>query len=200
MVKSGQAWAGLVVTRDATGALAAASVGPAGTLYVNGTSNGAGVTITGSNPYKWAVTLPSLTAGDSVSMYITATVGGIASAAVVAEDVADTKRVSDLNDAAAALDAAGTRAAVGLSAANLDNQLSALPTATENADELLKRDWSAVTGEAARSVLNALRFLRNKWAIASGTLTVYKEDDATSAWTGTTSSETSSDVVTGVDP
>lgn len=98
------------------------------------------------------------------------------------------------------LDAAGVRAAVGLSAANLDNQLSALPTATENADELLKRDWSAVTGEAARSVLNALRFLRNKWAIASGTLTVYKEDDATSAWTGTTSSETSSDVVTGVDP
>lgn len=57
------------------------------------------------------------------------------------------------------------------------------PSSTDNADALLKRDLSAVTGEAARSPLNALRFLRNKWAIAAGTLTVRKEDDATTAWT-----------------
>lgn len=96
MVKSGQTWSGLVVTKDATGALATPSVGPAGVLYVDGTANGATVTVTGSNPYKWTVTLPSLTAGQCVSMYITATIATIATASVVAEDVADTVRLSDV--------------------------------------------------------------------------------------------------------
>ena len=102
MVKSGQLWSGLVVCKDSTGALATPSVGPAGALYVDGIANVASVTVSGSNPYKWTVTLPALTAGQCVSMYITATIANIATASVVAEDVADTKRVSDLNDAAAA--------------------------------------------------------------------------------------------------
>ena len=67
--------------------------------------------------------------------------------------------------------------------------VTALTSAERNAiaDALLKRDWTAVSGEAARCVLNALRFLRNKWAITGAvnprTLTIYKEDDATAAWT-----------------
>lgn len=133
MLKSAQTWAGVVVTRDATGALATPSVGPAGTLYVNGISNAASVTITGSNPYKWSVTLPSLTAGDICSMYITATISSVATAAVVAEDTADTKRVSDLNDLAAG-------AAMTLTAA-YDAAKTALAasayTAPDNADILL---------------------------------------------------------------
>lgn len=100
-VKGSTAWSSTFVCKDATGALAAASVGPAGVLYINGTANGASVTISGSNPYKWTLTLPALSAGDRVDMYITATVGGIATAAIVASDAADTKRVSDLNDLAA---------------------------------------------------------------------------------------------------
>ncbi len=111
-VKSGQEWAGIFVCKDATGALAAPSVGPAGVLYVNGTPNGAEVTISGSNPYKFSVTLPALEPGDCVSMYITATISSIATAAVVAEDVVDTKRVSDLQDAAAAPSAAENADAV----------------------------------------------------------------------------------------
>ena len=67
------------------------------------------------------------------------------------------------------------------------------------ADALLKRDWTAVTGEAARSLLNALRFLRNKWTNSAGTLTVMKEDDATTAWTATTTTA-ASDPVSSVDP
>ena len=106
MLKSGQSLSGVIVTKDATGALAAPSVGPAGTVYVNGVANAATVTVTGSNPYKWSVTLPTLTAGDTVSVYVTATISSVATAAVVFEDVADTKRVSDLNDAAAAPSAA----------------------------------------------------------------------------------------------
>lgn len=74
------------------------------------------------------------------------------------------------------------------------------PTATENADALLKRDMSAVTGEAARSPLNALRFLRNLWTIVGTTLTVKKEDDSTTAWTATVTTNASADPVTGSDP
>ena len=53
----------------------------------------------------------------------------------------------------------------------------------EARDTLFIRDLSTVSGEAARSFLNAIRLLRNKWAISTGTMTVYKEDDTTSAWT-----------------
>ncbi len=95
-VKSGQTWSGLIVCKDSTGALATPSVGPAGVLYVDGTANGASVTISGSNPYKWTCVLPTLTAGQCVSMYVTATIATIATASVVAEDVADTVRLSDV--------------------------------------------------------------------------------------------------------
>ena len=94
-VKTGSAWAGTFVTLDATGALATPSSGPAGVLYVDGTANAATVTITGSNPYKWAVTLPSLTAGQRVDMYITATIATIATAGIVASAQADTTLLSD---------------------------------------------------------------------------------------------------------
>lgn len=68
------------------------------------------------------------------------------------------------------------------------------------ADALLKRDMSSVTGEAARSMLNALRFLRNKWSISGGTLTVRKEDDSTSAWTAALTTDAAANPVTSVDP
>ena len=95
MVKSGQVCADVIVCKDGTGALATPSVGPVGTLYVNGVANAATVTITGSNPYKWSVTLPSLTAGHLVAMYITATIATVATAEIVWRAVADTARESD---------------------------------------------------------------------------------------------------------
>lgn len=68
------------------------------------------------------------------------------------------------------------------------------------ADVALLRDWIAVTGAVPdRSTLNALRFLRNKWAAASGALTVCEEDDATAAWTASLTTA-SGGVVTGSDP
>ncbi len=78
--------------------------------------------------------------------------------------------------------------------------IAAIPTATENADALLKRDWTSVTGEAARSLLNAARFLRNRFGVSGATLTVYKEDDTTSAWTGVVSSDPSAQPIVGNDP
>lgn len=49
---------------------------------------------------------------------------------------------------------------------------------------MLKLDWTGITGEASRSMLNALRALRNRWVIGSGTLSVKKENDTTEAWQG----------------
>lgn len=71
---------------------------------------------------------------------------------------------------------------------------------TEIADGLLKRDMSAVSGESARSPLNALRFLRNKWAIAAGTLSVKKEDDSTEAWNSAMSTDAAAVPIIGSDP
>jgi hypothetical protein len=51
----------------------------------------------------------------------------------------------------------------------------------------------------ARTVENALRTIRNKWAIAAGTLTVYEEDDATIAYTAAVTT-TAGNPVTTVDP
>lgn len=85
---------------------------------------------------------------------------------------------------------------------NSDKTGYSLTSAEETAiaDALLKRDMSAVTGEAARSPLNALRFLRNKWTVAAGTLTVTKEDDTATAWTGAVTSDPAADPITGTDP
>lgn len=87
--------------------------------------------------------------------------------------------------------------------AELATALDAIPTATENADALLARDLGSGTNAGTseeRTVRSALRFLRNKWAIVTGTLTVRKEDDTTAAWTAAVSTTSGADPVTGNDP
>jgi hypothetical protein len=54
------------------------------------------------------------------------------------------------------------------------------------ADAILDRDMSTGSDSGSstvRTMRQALRFLRNKFAIVAGTLTVYKEDDSTASWT-----------------
>lgn len=94
----------------------------------------------------------------------------------------------------AAADAAGGLPISDAGGLDLDN----LPTLS--ADAFLTRDWTSVTGEAARSSLNALRFLRNKWSISGSTLTVTEEDDTTTAWTAALTTNASVDPVTASDP
>lgn len=88
----------------------------------------------------------------------------------------------------------------GVAAGGIDTTTFTSGALNAIADAVLKRDWSGLTGEASRSLLNALRFLRNKWSISGTTLTVTKEDDATSAWTATLSTDAAADPVTGSDP
>lgn len=67
------------------------------------------------------------------------------------------------------------------------------------ADDLLKRDMSALSGESDRSPLNALRQLRNKVAIVDTTMSVYKENDSSVAWTATVT-QSAGNPITSIDP
>lgn len=69
---------------------------------------------------------------------------------------------------------------------------------TSVADALLNRDMSAVTVTNSRSPINALRALRNKVSVTAGT--VYAEDDATAAWTFTTTVDAAQSPITVIDP
>ena len=74
-----------------TGVLTDADSTPTGTLYVNGTANGATVTVTkiSTGLYKAAFTLPTLAVGDLCCLIIAATVSSVSDAAKVWEDTKD---------------------------------------------------------------------------------------------------------------
>lgn len=67
--------------------------------------------------------------------------------------------------------------------ASVSADIAAVPTDVENADALLNRNIAGGGSGSSRNVRNALRASRNKAAIVAGTLTVYEEDDTTTAWT-----------------
>ena len=154
-------------------------------------STGAALSAAGSAGDPWATALPGAygagTAGKIVGDNINATISSrLATAGYTAP-----------------LDAAGTRAAVGLASASLDTQLDAVPTAIENADALLDRNMATGTDSGSptvRTPRQALRFLRNRWDVAAGSLTVKKEDDTTTSWTGTVSSDAAALPIIGNDP
>jgi hypothetical protein len=71
------------------------------------------------------------------------------------------------------------------------------------ADGILNRDMSVGTDSGSptfRTPRQALRSLRNKWSIQGGTLTIYKEDDSTTSWTGVISTTADANPVTQTDP
>jgi hypothetical protein len=69
------------------------------------------------------------------------------------------------------------------------------------AEDVLMLDWTTISGAVPdRSALNALRFLRNKRAIATGTLTVMEEDDSTPAWTADVVGDAEASPITSIDP
>lgn len=84
--------------------------------------------------------------------------------------------------------------------AELAAALDVIPTAVENADTLLNRDMSAVSDTNARTPLNALRFLRNRWSLSGTTLTVTEEDDTTTAWTAVVTASPGADPISGSNP
>lgn len=74
---------------------------------------------------------------------------------------------------------------------------------TSIADAFLDRDMSTGTDSGSASVRTArqaLRFLRNKWAINDVTMVVYKEDDTTPSWTSVMTATASATPITASDP
>jgi len=65
-------------------------------------------------------------------------------------------------------------------------------------------DHSLATGDAdalnARTVRSALRALRNKSGVDTGTYTVCKEDDAATAWTAAVTEDAAANPITAIDP
>jgi len=74
-----------------------------------------------------------------------------------------------------------------------------VPTAVQNADALLRRTISG-GDNGGRDVTSALRALRNKVDVGASTVTVYREDDATTAWSGTVTRTEGLDPLQTVDP
>ena len=92
------------------------------------------------------------------------------------------------------------RVDVAVSTRLATSSYSAPPTAAENADKLLGRNLAG-SSDGGRTVRDSLRASRNKVEIDPdlGTITVYAEDDATPAWTGTVT-RAAVDALVGVDP
>lgn len=67
------------------------------------------------------------------------------------------------------------------------------------ADALLGRNVAGGSS-TGRLVKEALYFLRNKWTVSAGTLTVYQTDDTTSSWTATVAGTAGADPITSTDP
>ena len=98
--KTGQVVTPLFTTASpAVGSAMDADATPVGTLYLNGTANGAAVTVTNlaAGLYKAAVTMPTLVAGDRVSLSVSATVGGVTGKGIIWGDMGETATASDVH-------------------------------------------------------------------------------------------------------
>lgn len=186
-------------------------------LYINGAASGTPVAKTGtpattsevvtigirnatspSLPFvgRWCdfrIYNTSLTATEVLAWYAETTPldTAVIAAAVEAALMDLTTDVNNLISAVAgvAVDVTTVESKIDIIDANVD----VLPEA------VFKLDLSTLTGEASRSLLNSIRSLRNKWTISGATLTVYKEDDSTPAWTSTISAGAANQI-TGNDP
>ena len=104
-----------------------------------------------------------------------------------AQNAAATRDVSNASPAGGSL---GADVKLGIASAIDTNAI---------ADAVLKRDWNSITGEANYSVLNALRFLRDKWEVLpDGTLKVYQQDGTTLAWQRTVTIDPNAEPITAV--
>jgi hypothetical protein len=128
--------------------------------------------------------------------------GAINAAAIAADAITDAKVAADVTIASVTGAVGSVTGNVGGNVVGSVASVTAGVTVTTNndktgyaltagertsvADALLDRDMSTGTDSGSptvRTVRQALRFLRNKWSIAAGTLTVTKEDDSTASWT-----------------
>jgi hypothetical protein len=128
--------------------------------------------------------------------------GAINAAAIAADAITDAKVAADVTIASVTGAVGSVTGNVGGNVVGSVASVTAGVTVTTNndktgyaltagernsvADALLDRDMSTGTDSGSptvRTPRQAMRFMRNKWSIAAGTLTVTKEDDSTASWT-----------------
>lgn len=93
---------------------------------------------------------------------------------------------------------AGAIASTSFAAGAIDAAALADDAGHEIADQLLARSIQG-GADGGRTVTSALRRIRNRVGIAAGTMTVYQEDDTTSAWQAAVTTA-AGDPVSEVDP
>jgi hypothetical protein len=92
----------------------------------------------------------------------------------------------------------GSIAAATFAAGAIDAAALATDAVSEIADGLLNRNIAGGSS-SGRLVKDCFRFMRNRKAIAAGTLTVYQEDDSTEAWTAAVTTA-AGDPISELDP
>lgn len=85
----------------------------------------------------------------------------------------------------------------GIPIVNIHNEATFHVTA---ADALLDRNLGTGTDSGGRTVRNALRPSVNQVVIAASVMTVYKEDDTTSAWTAAVAGTAGASPITSINP
>ena len=112
---------------------------------------------------------------------------------------------SDFNIAILAGTISGTTSLRGYELFSFSVENRPLPSSERNAiaDAFLDRNMATGTDSGSTTVRTprqAFRFLRNKWTILTGTLSVKKEDDSTESWSATVGSTTTGDPIISLDP
>lgn len=87
----------------------------------------------------------------------------------------------------------------GIAASGIAAGVITSAAASAVADRFLARSLAG-SGDDTRSVSNALRTLRNRVDVGASIMTVYSEDDNSSAWTASISTTDSSVHITGINP
>lgn len=134
-------------------------------------------------------------AGRRYSVYVVATVGGVTGRDGIGEFEVLAVDLNASLDAAVSSRMATYAQPAGFLAATFP---AAIPTANENADALIARNIEGGSS-TGRTVAQALAFLRNKWSVSGGTLTVYAADDSATSWTAAVT-QTAGNPVSAVDP
>lgn len=131
--------------------------------------------------------LPNANAGASGGLPTGNASGQVTVAGTASGAITNTSFAAGAIDAAAIASDAITSAELATSAID------------EIADGILNRNIAGGSS-SGRLVKDAFRAIRNKSVISAGTLTVYQEDDTTSAWTATVGSDPTAEPIISIDP
>ena len=127
---------------------------------------------------------------------------GLVSVGSLANNVITTLSIND-GAITAAKFGAGAITATVIATDAIDADALSTDAVNEMADGFLNRDMSTGTDSGSSTVRTprqAFRFLRNRWTSTTGTLTVYKEDDSTTSWTGTLTTDASAEPIVENNP